>query len=396
MMAVNRYRLQHLVQRGHRGARLASQLLLKTDKLLGVILLGNNLLNAAAAGLVTMIALRYFGSNEYAFSIATAVVTFLILVFSEITPKVLGATYSDKLVLFVSYLLTPLLKLLSPIIWFINLFVNAILWVLRLKPNAAESSHKLSPEELRSLVLEASHFIPPKHRSILNNLFDLEKVTVDDVMIPRNQIEAIDINTPEDQLREQLATSYHTRLPVYKDQLDNVLGIAHIRQVLSLLQNEELNAQRLEQTLRKPYFIPAGTLLFPQLQQFQENQHRIGLVVDEYGELMGLVTLEDILEEIIGEFTTHSPWHADKYEQQPDGSVLVQGTSLLRNLNRKLGTQFPLDGPKTLNGLILEHFQDIPEAGTSFKIGEHALEIMQTQDRVVKVVRLIPAEKIIT
>ena len=390
MMALNRYRLKHMVRQGHRGATLTSQLLAKTDQLLGVILLGNNLLNAAAAALVTVITFRLFGQSEFALTMGTLLVTFAILVFSEVTPKVLGAAYPEKIALPASYVLTPLLKLFYPVVWFVNLFVDALLWLMRLKPGAASGENRLGMEDLRMMVLEAGHFIPKKHRSILLNLFELEDITVDDVMIPRSQIEAIDIEAPPEVLIEQLSTSHHTRVLVYQGELDDIIGHIHVRRVLHQAQGGELDVSMLREILREPYFTPAGTPLFTQLQHFQENQQRMGLVVDEYGELMGLVTLEDILEEIVGEFTTHAPSQTGIYRKQEDNSWLVEGSAMLRDLNRKLGLQLPLDGPKTLNGLILEHLENIPEAGTSLKIANHTLEIVQTQDRVVKVVRIFP------
>lgn len=389
MMALNRYRLKHLVKQGHRGAKLAAYLLGQTDKLLGILLLGNNLLNAAAAALVTIITIKLFGDNEWSLTIGTLAVTFLILVFSEITPKVLGAAYPERIALPASFALVPLLKLAYPVIWFVNLFVKLLLWLMRLKPNGAEM-HALSPEELRTLVLEAGHYIPQKHQSILLNLFSLEKTTVDDVMTPRNQIEAIDIDAPAEEIRRRLSSSHHTRLPLYQGQLDNIIGQIHMRKVLHQTQAGELDADALREVMREPYFIPAGTALFTQLQHFQETQRRAGLVVDEYGELLGLVSLEDILEEIVGEFTTHAPAQGGAYRRQEDGGWLVDGGSLLRDLNRKLDLPFPLNGPKTLNGLILEHLEEIPEAGISLKIAGITLEIMQTQDRSVKVVKIFP------
>ena len=387
MMALNRYRLKHLVKRGNRGAKLTTQLLEKTDRLLGVILLGNNLLNAAAAALVTVITIKLFGDSEWSLTLGTLAVTFLILVFSEVTPKVLGAAYPERIAIPSSYVLTPLLKLFYPAVWFINLFVRTLLWILRLKPPAHAAA--LNMEELRTLVLEASHYIPPKHQSIFLNLFELENVTVDDVMVPRNQIEALDLDAPEEVIREQLATCHHTRLPVYRDRLDNIVGVIHIRHVLHRVRGQEIQADILQEVVREPYFVPAGTSLLSQLQHFQENRHHIGLVVDEYGELLGLVSLEDILEEIVGEFSARPAALGGIYPQE-DGSWLVDGSCTLRDLNRKLQLELPLDGPRTLNGLILEHFEDIPEAGTSFKIAGHTLEIMQTHGRVVKVVRIFP------
>lgn len=388
MMALNRYRLKHLVREGHRGAKLTATLLENTDKLLGVVLLGNNLLNAASAALVTLVTIRLFGNNELMLTAGTLAVTFLILVFSEVTPKVLGATYPERIAFPAGYLLTPLLKLFYPAVWFVNLFVRALLGLARIK--SASSQADLSMEELRSVVLEAGGFIPEKHQNVLLNIFDLEKSTVDDVMTPRHQIEAIDLTDPIEHILHQVSTCYHTRLPVYEGSLDNIVGILHVRKVLHVTQNEEFSLDELRKIIREPYFIPSGTPLFSQIQFFQENQRRVGLVVDEYGELQGMVSMEDILEEIVGEFTTHSPAFASSLLQQPDGSWVVDGGVLLRDLNRKLGLDFPLAGPKTLNGLILEHLEDIPESGTSLKIGDHALEILQTQDRAVKTVRIFP------
>ena len=392
MMALNRYRLRHLTKTGHRGARLASQLLSRTDRLLGVVLLGNNLVNAAAAALVTVITFRLFGESELALSFGTIAITFLILVFSEISPKIMGASYPERIAFPASYVLTPLLKLAYPIVWFVNLFVRGILWTLRLRPLASHT-HTLTMEELRTLVLEGGNFLPQKHQNILLNLFDLESITVEDAMTPRNQIEAVDIDSAPEEIRREIAISNHTRLPVYRNRLDDIIGIVHVRKVLNLSEGEQINAQTLIEVLREPYFIPMGTPLLTQLQNFQEQQDRMGLVVDEYGELKGLLTLEDILEEIIGEFTTQSPLQTARFRRMEDGSIIVEGGTLLRDLNRKLAYKFPLDGPKTLNGLILEHFQDIPEAGTSLKLAGYPLEILHTQDRVIKSVRLLQPDK---
>lgn len=398
MMALNRYRLKAMVRLGNRAAKRASDLLARTDRLLGVVLLGNNLVNAAAATLVGVITIDLFGQNELALSIGTLTVTFLILVFSEITPKVIGAAYPEKIALPLSYVLGPLLRVLYPIVWFVNLFSSALLWLLRINPNVDEGSQRLSNEELRSLVLEHSHYLPKKHSSILVNLFDLDRITVEDVMTPRAQIEGIDLEAPEDVLLEQMTTSYHTRLLAYRHEPGNVVGILHLRRALSILREGQLSKEALTEILTEPYFVPADTGALAQMQYFQENRQRMALVVDEYGELQGLITLEDIVEEIIGEFTTSTPIRASTFNWDEGGSTLVEGASSLRELNRKLGLKLPLDGPKTLNGLILDYLQDIPEAGVSVKINGVPMEIVQTQDRVIKTVRLfrpkapVPAE----
>lgn len=393
LMSLNRYRLRHLVKEGHKGAKLASTLLAKTDKLLGVILLCNNFLNAASATLTTVIVVQLLGEGEWALMLGTAGVTFAILVFSEISPKVIAAAYPERLGIFCSYILYPLLKVLYPIVWFVNLFVKGLLKLLRINLNFNDSTQSLTMDELRSIVTDAGHFLPQKHRTILLNLFDLEKITVDDVMTAHTQVEAIDFDAELDEILARVSNSHHTRLPVRQGDHEEIIGILHVRKILNHLRlnmRNEINKDDLKEILSEPYFIPSGTPLYTQIQQFQENQERIALVVDEYGEFRGLLTLEDILEEVIGDFTTQSPSRIGSYRQEEDGSWIADGGSNLRDLNKKLGLSFPLDGPRTLNGLVLEHFEDIPEPGTGFRIGEHTLEILQTQDRVVKSVKIFP------
>ena len=393
-MSLNRYRLRHLVKQGHRGARLASKLLAKTDKLLGVILLCNNFANAASATLVTVIIVELFGEGEWVLMAGTLAVTFAILVFSEISPKVIAAAYPEKLGIFCSYLLYPLLKVLYPVVWFINLFVGALLRLLKIRVNFEESTQSLTMDELRSIVTDAGHFMPKKHQSILLNLFELENITVDDVMTAHTLVEAIDLDEPMEAILEKIANSQHTRLPVHQGEQEEMIGILHLRKIMSQLRahsaDETLDKAALMEAISDPYFIPSGTPLYTQIQQFQENKQRVALVVDEYGEFKGLITLEDILEEMIGDFTTQSPSRLGGFKQEADGSWLVDGSSTLRELNKKLHLDFPLDGPRTLNGLIIEHFEDIPESNTSFKVGKHVLEIVQTQDRIVKSVKIYP------
>ena len=393
-MSLNRYRLRHLVKQGHRGARLASKLLAKTDKLLGVILLCNNFANAASATLVTVIIVELFGEGEWVLMSGTLAVTFAILVFSEISPKVIAAAYPEKLGIFCSYLLYPLLKVLYPVVWFINLFVGALLRLLKIRVNFEESTQSLTMDELRSIVTDAGHFMPKKHQSILLNLFELETITVDDVMTAHTLVEAIDLDEPMEAILEKIANSQHTRLPVHQGEQEEMIGILHLRKIMSQLRahsaDETLDKAALMEAISDPYFIPSGTPLYTQIQQFQENKQRVALVVDEYGEFKGLITLEDILEEMIGDFTTQSPSRLGGFKKEADGSWLVDGSSTLRELNKKLHLDLPLDGPRTLNGLIIEHFEDIPESNTSFKVGKHVLEIVQTQDRIVKSVKIFP------
>lgn len=393
-MSLNRYRLRHLVKQGHRGARLASKLLAKTDKLLGVILLCNNFANAASATLVTVIIVELFGEGEWMLMAGTLAVTFAILVFSEISPKVIAAAYPEKLGIFCSYLLYPLLKVLYPVVWFINLFVGALLRLLKIRVNFEESTQSLTMDELRSIVTDAGHFMPKKHQSILLNLFELESITVDDVMTAHTLVEAIDLDEPMEAILEKITNSQHTRLPVHQGEHEEMIGILHLRKIMSQLraqgEDETLDKAALMEAISEPYFIPSGTPLYTQIQQFQEKKQRVALVVDEYGEFKGLITLEDILEEMIGDFTTQSPSRLGGFKKEADGSWLVDGSSTLRELNKKLQLEFPLDGPRTLNGLIIEHFEDIPESNTSFKVGKHVLEIVQTQDRIVKSVKIFP------
>lgn len=388
MMALNRYRLRALVQNGHQGAKLASELLARTDRLLGVILLMNNLVNAASAVIASIITVELFGQDKIALALGTLAVTFLILVFSEITPKVIAAAHAERIAYPAAYLLRPLLRLLHPVIWFVNLFVSTLLFILRLQPRQGDQAQHLTLEELRQLVLEASHLVPQKHQSILMNLFELEAITVEDVMTPRARIEAIDIEAPIHSIAEQLATSYHTRLPVYRGEPGTIIGVLHLRRVLHLVHRGELDRERLQALLVPPYFVPVNTPVFEQLQYFQEAHQRVAFVVDEYGELLGMVTLEDIVEEFVGEFTTTTPSKGNTLTWETDNTVMVEGTRSLRELNRKLGLNLPLSGPKTLNGLIVEHLRDIPESGVSVKIDNVQMEIVHTQDRIVRSVRI--------
>lgn len=389
-MAINRYRLNAMVRKGNRGAKQVNRLLGKVDKLLGSILLGNTLLNVAAAAVTNIIILRLFGQDDWAILFGTLAITFALLVFSEIMPKVLAASYPERVALPFSYILAPLITLFHPVVWVAGLLVKGFLRLVGIKLHTDQSKSKASLEDLRSMVLDAEHFLPRKHQKMLLNLVDLERISVNDVMIPRNQIESLDITADIEQLRQQIITCHHTLLPVYEVSQSNIIGIMHIRRMLPLLQEPLLDAQLMRNTLQEPYFIPSDTPLLKQLQQFQERQSRMSLVVDEYGELLGLVTLENILEEIVGDFTTQSPSQTGKYLRHDDGSLLLEGSSSLRELNRKLGLHFPIGEAKTLNGLIIEHLQDIPEAGTGIKIGNYPIEIIQVQDRAVKVARIFP------
>jgi Mg2+/Co2+ transporter CorB len=388
MMALNRYRLRHLVVGGHGGAKRAADLLRHTDRLLSAILIGNNVVNAAAATLASVIAVELVGQGKIAYALSIFGISFVIIVFSEITPKVLGATYPERIALPLAYVLGPLQKLLTPAIWFVNLFSRPLLRLVGVRPGEANEAPHLSPEEIRTLVRESSAFMPKKHVTILLNLFDLTDITVQDIMLPRAKIESIRLDEDMHAIARQLGTSYHKRLPVFRDARGDVLGVLHLRKVLAPLMAGTLDKEQIEALLAPPYFVPASTPVFVQMQYFQENEERIALVVDEYGELMGLVTLEDIIEEIIGKFTTSVPAAAQALAWGEGGSATVDGATPVREVNRALGLELPTEGPKTMNGLILEHLRDIPEADVSIKIGDVPLEIVHAQGRSVKTVRI--------
>ena len=387
LMAVNRYRLKHLIREGSRSARLAGSLLDRTDELLAFILAGNTIINAAITILVAEICRRLLGTGDYVLAVATLAAGFFILVFAEIIPKVIGATYAEPIALAASYVLAPLVRLTRWPMWLVNIFVKGMLAAMRVRPRTGQAT-SLSMAELRTLVLEGGKFIPKKHQSIFLNLFELEDMTVDDTMTPRGQIEYIDLEDDVEELRAKLATAHHTRLVVCEGGLDNTVGILHVRKVLNATHREQIGIEGLREIARDPYFVPAGTPLLNQLTHFQENQRHMGLVVDEYGDLLGLVTMKDILEEIVGEFTSQAIGSAALFHREPDGTVIADGTCSLRVLNRKAGFNFPLEGPKTINGLLLEQLEDIPEAGISIVVGEQLVDILQVQDRMVKVVRI--------
>jgi Mg2+/Co2+ transporter CorB len=389
LMAVNRYRLKHLVREGSHGAKLATKLLERTDELLAFILAGNTVINAVVTILVAEIARRLLGTGEYVLAVATAAASFFILVFAEILPKVIGATYSEAIALRASYVLTPLIRVFRPVMAVVNVFVRALLRLMRVKPTS-EQAQALSLAELRTLILEGGKYIPKKHQSIFLNLFELEDMTVDDTMTPRSQIEHVDLSDDIDEVRNKLATAHHTRLVVCEHGLDNVIGVLHVRKVLNATRREMIDIEGIRAIMRDPYFVPQGTALLNQLSNFQETQRHMALVVDEYGEILGLVTMKDILEEIVGEFTSQAIGSSALFHREPDGAVIADGYCSLRVLNRKAGFDFPLEGPKTINGLLLEELEDIPEAGTTLAIGEQTVEIMQVQNRMVKVVRIAP------
>ncbi len=391
-MAANRHRLRHLAKRGSKLAGTTLWLLERIDKVLSLILIGNTVINALVTALVTAMAITAFGNDDKVITIATGVVAFLLIIFAEIVPKVIGATYPERIILPASFILKILIAVGKPVLWFVNLFVSGLLKLFRIKTGANAEEQRLSPDELRSIVLEGGNFIPQKHKSILLNLFDLETISVEDVMTPRAQIEALNLSVPVDEIKHQLVTCYHNKLPVYEGEINKIVGILHMRKAVALLsQEQELTVEHFRALLTEPYFIPQDTGVFTQLQYFQENHERLGIIVDEYGEVQGLVTLEDIIEEMIGEFTTSTPGaaRADNFRWDEQGECLLDGATALRDINKRLGLELPLDGPKTLNGLLLELLQDIPEANVSVKFPKCIIEIVQVQNQAIKVVKLI-------
>ncbi|KZZ23128.1 magnesium/cobalt efflux protein [Oleiphilus sp. HI0081] len=388
MLSLNRYRLKHLKKNGHKGAEKASNLLDRTDQLISVILIGNNFVNILASSIATVIAIRLWGDAGIA--IATAILTLVILIFAEITPKTIAAYHPEKVAFPAAHILRPLLKLLYPAVWSVNLVTNFLLTKLGFSTNGEEENH-LSREELRTLVNESSTLIPRKHQEMLLGILDLEKVTVNDIMIPRNEIVGIDIDDDLDDIFQQLKTTQHTRLPVYKGDINNIIGILHLRSMTRVLSNDEPNKAMLLQACREPYFTPESTTLNTQLIHFQREKRRIAIVVDEYGDALGIATMEDILEEIVGEFTTdYSSSSSQDITPQEDGSFLIDGTATIRNINKTLGWNLPVNGPKTLNGLITETLETIPDTPVCLYLQHHRTEIRQIKDNVIRTAQISP------
>ena len=385
LMTLNRYRLKSLADKNHKGAKLAARLLQRPDRLLGLILLGNNIVNIFAATITTVIALRLYG--EVGIAIAPIALAFIILVFAEVTPKTLAALKPEKLAFPSAYVYTIIALPLYPFVWLVNIFSNALLRLIGIHPDK-EIRHELSADELRAVVIESEHFMPQAHSDMLLGILDLERVSVEDIMIPRNEITGIDLNDEWNDIEHQITHSQRTRVPVFHDSIDNTVGVLHLRKVLNLFSRDELNMETLKNLIAPAYFIPAGTSLTRQLLNFQNNRRRSGLVVDEYGSIQGLVTLEDILEEIVGQFTTDSPTRNLGIHKQEGNTFLIDGNTHIRDINRALKWSLPADGPKTLNGLILEHMEIIPPTGTSLMIENYTIEILRSANNTVQTARV--------
>ncbi len=392
MMSLNRYRLKHLSNSGHKGAKRVEKLLGRPDRLIGLILIGNNLVNILASAIATIIGMRLYGDMGVA--IATGALTLVILVFSEVTPKTLAALYPERVSFTSSILLMVLMKLMSPLVIFVNFITNGFIRLLGIRVDHNSDDH-LSSEELRTVVNEAGGLIPRRHQDMLLSILDLEHVTVNDIMVPRNEISAIDINDDWKSISRQLTHSPHGRIVLYRDHVDEVVGMLRLREAYRLmLEKNEFNKETLLRAADEVYFIPEGTPLNVQLLKFQRNKQRIGLVVDEYGDIIGLVTLEDILEEIVGEFTTSiAPSLAEEITPQGDGSFLIEGSANIRDINKGLKWKLPTSGPRTLNGLILEHLEHIPESHLSVVVSNHPMEIIELEENRIKLVRVYPRRK---
>jgi len=394
MMSLNRYRLRHLEKEKHKGAKRVSDLLKRPDRLIGLILIGNNLVNIAASAIATIIALRlshqYGISDDIGVLIATIILTLIVLIFAEVTPKTLAALYPEKVAFPSSIFLTLLLKLLLPLVVAVNWITNGILMILGISSEQREQ-HSLSSEELRTVVNESGALLHERDQSMLMSILDLEKVSVEDIMIPRSELVGIDVNDDWKKIQKQLTQANHTRVLLYRDNIDDVVGYIHARDALKLLSKSQYTKATLLRAVREIYFIPEGTPLNIQLLKFQHARERLGLVVDEYGDIQGLVTLEDILEEIVGDFTTtQTPAPSDVVTLQPDGSYLVNGSASIRDVNKEMSWQLPTDGPKTLNGLIIEYLEDIPQSNLSVRIAGYPVEIVDASDNKIKTVRVMP------
>jgi Mg2+/Co2+ transporter CorB len=384
LMTLNRYRMEHKARQGHKGATLARALLERTDRLIGLVLLGNNFVNILASSLATVIALRVGG--EGAIAAAAGILTLVILIFAEVAPKTLAAMHPERLAYPASFIYTPLLKLLYPLVWSVNWVANGLLRLLGVRPDD-DQGNALSREELRTVLSEAGAMIPKRSQGMLLAILDLENATVEDIMIPRNEVDGIDIRDPEEEILAALRNAAYTRLPLFDGSIDSVIGMVHVRDALRMVLEKRLDKEHLREIAHEPYFVPEGTHLYQQLRNFQGEKQPVGLVVDEYGDFLGLITLTDLLEEIVGEFASDPADTIGEIHRTGDGSLLIDCGISVRELNRALRWKLPTDGPKTLNGLIIDYMETIPDPGTSLKLYGHPLEIMHTAESAVKTVK---------
>ena len=385
MMSLNRYRLKHLQNNNHHGAIRAGKLLERPDRLIGLILIGNNLVNILASAIATVIAIRLWGDTGIL--IATVSLTLVVLIFAEITPKTIAALHPEGVAFPATLILVPLLKLMYPLVWLVSKITNGLLKMLGVNPEES-GSDLLSKEELHTLVAEGGALIPARRRRMMLNLLALEEVSVNDIMVPRNDVYGIDLDDNDDEILRCIQTSSHTRLPVWRDDINDIAGVLHLRNISKVIDRQGLDRAALEREMDAPYFIPESTPLHTQLMNFQKNKHRLAMVVDEYGEVMGLVAMEDILEEIVGEFTSNLAETTDNIFPQRDGSHIITGTANIREVNRVLHWDLPTNGPKTLSGLILENLESFPDANAGLAIGRYRMEILELEGNVVRSVRV--------
>jgi Mg2+/Co2+ transporter CorB len=390
LMALNRYRLRHLAKQGHRGAGLAQRLLRKPDRLIGLILLGNNLVNILAASIATVIAIRLLGDKGI--WVSTGVMTVIVLIFAEVAPKTVAALHPERIAFPAAFVLSPMLKLFYPVVWVVNGLSNLLLKPFRIRTDV-EALERLNREELRTLVQDGGQ-LPNEHQRMLVNILDLEQAMVDDVMVPRGEIVGIDLNDEWDEVLNQLTQTIYTRLPVFREDIDHVEGLLHIRTIITKLTRGGLCFDDLKKSVRKPYFIPEGTPLTRQLLEFQRKEHRMALVVDEYGDIQGMVTLDDILEEIVGEYTSDGRENSRMLRKLADGSFLVDGSAGLRSLNKRMGWNLPSEEARTLNGLLIEALEAIPDGRTSLRIGDHFMTIMEIKDNMIRKVLIKPSRSV--
>ena len=394
LMAVNRYRIRHLAEKGNRGAKQVLSLLNKTDKLLGTILLGNNVVNAALTALVTALAIKSFGNDDQVIAFATTVAALLLIIFAELIPKISGANKPDGVAMFASYILIVFVWILRPLVFTINQIVSGMLSLANLKLRSSKDEG-LTTQELRSAVLESAGFIPLHNRKILLNILDLEELTVDDVMVPHGKIEYLNIEDEIEILIEQISTSFHNKLLVCQGDLNKPLGVLHVKRAIGPILKSEFNATKIKDLIQPIHFIPLGAKLFTELKSFQNRSENMSVIVDEYGEVQGIVSPQDIIEELVGEFKTDDPNSlSQKMIWDTSGEIIVDGLTPLRELNKELGINFPLDGPRTLNGLLLETLEDLPQTNLSLKINEVTAEILTVQGRLIKRIRLKKFENV--
>lgn len=393
LMSVNRYQLRTLARGGHRAAQIAERLLERPDRLIGLILLGNNLVNNLAATLVAVLVISLFGEDWLA--IGAGALTFLMLIFCEVGPKTVGALHSRRLALIAAPAYLALGVVLRPLVWLVNRLTNAALLLVGIRVTSAAQDTALTQEELRTVVAESAQLIPQRHLQMLMAILDLERITVGDIMIPRQEIAGIDLTDDWEVIARQIAETPHTRLAVYRGDIDDLVGLLHLRRVAQALARGELDKAMLERLARErePYFVPEGTRLNVQLLNFQRERRRLAFVVDEYGSIQGMVTLEDLLGEIVGEFTRPSTRSTPAGpEREADGSWRVDASSSVRVLNRTLGWRLPADGPRTLNGLLLERFGEIPAPGAVVAIDGWTFEVLEVDESSVLSVRARPTE----